>query len=408
MAEPDPEAEIEVNVKAVCDGETRELKTLAELRRFANEYAEFYSFTQNHGLPPNQQPFSHIPSLLKSVEKLPQTVDGVATAAANNLQNILQQITNTLNADNKANLPHHTSTRAQAIKRIWQEHGAKAGVGATLLAIQHAQMGGVWSNPEAIKGALAYTLADPSLENTATKNAEAGLKDALRNLQIARDSLLAETDDFRRDLQGQIKQQDNALDEIRASFAAAIKALADEYDGRASAAVTKIEDTEKIFRDFMELEAPREYWATKATRHETKGWIFASVAMTWLVGIGGFGAFKLWSFLTPLVNEIDPNASLAAYAPSAALGLIASTIFFWVSRIFVRLWLSEVHLGMDAQERVVMVQSYLALKNDSHVSDEDRALILTPLFRPTQDGIVKDDAAADPSLMGILSNVRKN
>jgi hypothetical protein len=61
-------------------------------------------------------------------------------------------------------------------------------------------------------------------------------------------------------------------------------------------------------------------------------------------------------------------------------------------RIIVRLFLSQVHLAADAAERMTMVQTYLSLKEGgSTFKDDDLRLILGALFRPTSDGIVKDD-----------------
>jgi hypothetical protein len=46
-----------------------------------------------------------------------------------------------------------------------------------------------------------------------------------------------------------------------------------------------------------------------------------------------------------------------------------------------------------------MVQTYLALIEDGKMTkDEDRALVLTPLFRPAADGLVKDEGLPHPML----------
>lgn len=76
---------------------------------------------------------------------------------------------------------------------------------------------------------------------------------------------------------------------------------------------------------------------------------------------------------------------------------------FWATRILVRLYMSEHHLAIDADERATMALTYLALMERGAVEEKDRALILAPLFRPSSDGIVKDDAAPDMSPAGLLS-----
>jgi hypothetical protein len=73
--------------------------------------------------------------------------------------------------------------------------------------------------------------------------------------------------------------------------------------------------------------------------------------------------------------------------------LVAAGLFsVWVVRIFVRLFLSNVHLLTDARERATMVQTYLALMRKGGLKEEDRQLILKAIFRPTATGVVKDDA----------------
>ncbi|WP_376707299.1 MULTISPECIES: DUF6161 domain-containing protein [Bradyrhizobium] len=56
----------------------------------------------------------------------------------------------------------------------------------------------------------------------------------------------------------------------------------------------------------------------------------------------------------------------------------------------------------DAEERIALIKTYLALSNDSKVEAADRALILAPLFRTAADGIVKEEGP-DASLAGIIA-----
>jgi hypothetical protein len=74
--------------------------------------------------------------------------------------------------------------------------------------------------------------------------------------------------------------------------------------------------------------------------------------------------------------------------------LIASGLFgVWIVRIFVRLFLSNVHLHTDAKERETMVLTYLALlRRGTLPGVEERLFILDSLFRPSTTGIMKDDA----------------
>lgn len=53
---------------------------------------------------------------------------------------------------------------------------------------------------------------------------------------------------------------------------------------------------------------------------------------------------------------------------------------------------SEMHLKTDAEERVAMVKTYLALMESGKAPTDTLSPVLTALFRPASDGIVKDDS----------------
>jgi len=77
------------------------------------------------------------------------------------------------------------------------------------------------------------------------------------------------------------------------------------------------------------------------------------------------------------------------------IGAILLTIspLFWGLRVLARLLLSYVHLGTDAAERQILIETYLALHKEDKVDDEDREFLLAAIFRPASTGIVRDDAA---------------
>jgi hypothetical protein len=76
------------------------------------------------------------------------------------------------------------------------------------------------------------------------------------------------------------------------------------------------------------------------------------------------------------------------------IGFIAvqATLLFWALRVLVRLLLSNIHLENDAAERVTMTMTYLALLRRNRVQQNEAInAILMALFRPSGDGIVKDE-----------------
>ena len=147
----------------------------------------------------------------------------------------------------------------------------------------------------------------------------------------------------------------------------------------------------KIYDEELALEKPVSYWHDKAKAHRILSWVFgiASVAV-------GCGVFTLlYEFvqitLRPPEGLKDPVAWHPEYWRLGVL-LAAGVFSVWFVRIVVRLFLSHVHLLADANERVTMANTYLALQHSKEgLIEKDRQLILQVLFRPSTTGVVKDD-----------------
>jgi hypothetical protein len=60
-------------------------------------------------------------------------------------------------------------------------------------------------------------------------------------------------------------------------------------------------------------------------------------------------------------------------------------------RMQYKMFLSERHLSLDADERRAFAETYMALKEDASVDKANETIVLASLFRPTQDGIIKDE-----------------
>lgn len=203
---------------------------------------------------------------------------------------------------------------------------------------------------------------------------------------------------------------------------------------------TKIEETQSeldalkhIYDKHMSLAAPVEYWEGKRKKHRLLTVIsFVAVVLS-MLGVG----FMLHSELQDIGKAVEANRVTVAAAKtmgnqttkdskqspqtssdasahdattdvhvspssqdllqSAATWKIGSfvllaTLCFWFIRLLVRIFLSSLHLENDAAERVTMAKTYLALIRDSALpKGENISTVLAALFRPTGDGIVKDE-----------------
>lgn len=147
----------------------------------------------------------------------------------------------------------------------------------------------------------------------------------------------------------------------------------------------------KTYDESLALHKPVQYWTKKAANHRRLAWAFGIIAT--LIGGGVFGL--LYELIQITVRPPQGTADLANWHPEywRIAVLIAAGLFgVWVVRIFVRMFLSNVHLLTDARERATMAQTYLALMRKGGLEEKDRQLILKALFRPAGTGLVKDDA----------------
>lgn len=152
-------------------------------------------------------------------------------------------------------------------------------------------------------------------------------------------------------------------------------------------------DLKRAFKDGMALRGPVEYWSAKASTHQTKATNLMWGSFGSMAGLGVvLGGLAAWIFQTMNKDGIPDTWKVSVLVLVGVLGI-------WAVRLVVRMWLSHAHLSTDAEERVTMVQTYLALIEDGKMTkDEDRALVLTPLFRPAADGLVKDEGLPHPML----------
>jgi len=78
----------------------------------------------------------------------------------------------------------------------------------------------------------------------------------------------------------------------------------------------------------------------------------------------------------------------------------------WMMKILVKIMLSNYHLAVDANERVIMLNTYLVLLEDGKGFQEtDRKVILDNIFRQTNHGIITDETSV--TVADIVSSFKK-
>lgn len=182
----------------------------------------------------------------------------------------------------------------------------------------------------------------------------------------------------------------------------------------------KLNHLRKTYDDFMSIQSPVRYWEQKRIRH--RNWSWGSGVAT-LVAM-----FVVWNLLSAKLDAVKSGAVLSANKLAASQPVIASkvqaaadvggswhfdvavlillgTLSFWVIRLLVRVFLSHLHLENDAAERATMARTYLALLRRGKLPEgDDLKTVLAALFRPSGDGIVKDEGMP-PSMVDFLTKL---
>lgn len=189
---------------------------------------------------------------------------------------------------------------------------------------------------------------------------------------------LKELSDSSNNYVGQIAQQ-------KADFDKEQKTRDDDLKKALDGFKKEMESIAKSFRLDLALDAPVQYWNSRAKSHFRRAVGFATLLIF-------LSASTVYLVKNHLIKILQPNFKLESWQ----IGTLAICAFLgiWVIRIVVRLFLSNVHLHTDAQQRGVMTQAYLALlENPKAITQPDQRIILEILFRPASTGIVRDDAA---------------
>lgn len=204
---------------------------------------------------------------------------------------------------------------------------------------------------------------------------------------------------------GQIEEYEQSAKALIDKTEEQATALRDRLNQDGDAAIKQIRSTEATYKEQMRLQAPVEYWEAKASVHRTAV-DNSRFNLTAYAAAGTVGLLATLVGLIALANwfssEKGGQDATVLYLKFAAVGAIVTTVAFWVGRILLRIYLSDRHLLTDAEERVAMIKTYLALTNEGKVEATERALVLGPVFRSAADGIVKDEGP-DASLAGIIA-----
>lgn len=241
-------------------------------------------------------------------------------------------------------------------------------------------------------------------------------EEIIKTLEGDRASHLAAISDGVRQLQGHEGDFNAAEDQRAKVFEDFHAARSQHWSDVIVNAKADLENIKSAYDKHMALAAPVEYWQSKQTRHFN--WMCATGVLTAIAMI--LAGWLLHCELTEVAAKATASAATGGAKQDGVVGLLSAlttwrlgsfillaTLAFWILRLLVRVFLSNMHLENDAAERVTMVKTYLAFTRDGQLTGDPDNLkaILAALFRPTGDGIVKDDGAP-PGLYELLTKLK--
>lgn len=272
---------------------------------------------------------------------------------------------------------------------------------AEVVRVERGAAGATLTNKKSNKSGNGDTAQDASKK---LADAIARSEQLVGRLSVARASIVTLLRDGRTDF-------DAKIEEINAEFNAQKELLREHIDGVVASV-----------KAGFALEEPVELWMTKEKEHRDRAsasywWFVGSLIYTGCILVGM--AMVIFTNASELLQAIAPIGCDPVNAPQSCSGfsflgavmiglaLTLFTLLLWFTRLKMKEYLSERHLALDARERRAFAEFYIGLLRqegvDSAQVNEQRAIIYAALFRPTIDGIVKEEGGLDPALTAALS-----
>lgn len=149
----------------------------------------------------------------------------------------------------------------------------------------------------------------------------------------------------------------------------------------------------------MKLRASTKYWGARRKIMEGR----AADAFTRFLqtALGGGAILLLIYWLISSVAGINGDTfttlNILAYG-------MPTILFIWIVRILYTSYLSSLDQAEDAGMRVAMVHTFKALEYEGKASEEERAIILSALFRPKNPAFI-DEGVPNPVWEAIMKRV---
>ncbi len=256
----------------------------------------------------------------------------------------------------------------------------------------------------------------------------AAVKEEVEKLQSLRDQLAEEFEQLKakktQEFSAEIKARNSEAEDMRSVEHELFSEIEEQFKTDRAAAFADMRQTtlsgkqqnehnkreyeaiKKLFTEDMKFQAPVRLWGLREKQHKKA----SQNAFRFFMGLAVLAVLVAITVPVFFGDEIaqsffNAESEFSAKGPLLIGGILTTmSILLWIIRLQYKVFLSERHLMLDAAEKKAFAQSYRSLRRDQEVSKDSEAVVLAALFRPTQDGIIKDDESGlDVSAAAILA-----
>lgn len=239
-------------------------------------------------------------------------------------------------------------------------------------------------------GAVVDAIQEKSIEFAGiVQNAENQSSQLLSDAQDRIDQFETRRDEVSKKVVDNIKRARRLFDRQRTELMSENKSALSDF----------VKDSEKEIVDFTDLiknkialQGPTEYWQDKCWWHRLSTFLAGFVFITYLYICVRLAHTTFLTRYQSIFDFLEQWREVGIGAVALMGGILAVSLM--LARVLYRLFASQLHLWNDASERVTMIQTYLALAEKGHAKEEFLGALLTRLFTPATDDIVRDDLGA--------------
>lgn len=209
--------------------------------------------------------------------------------------------------------------------------------------------------------------------------------------------------DSQQKFEEKISAADDVLGEANTQLEAAISTLTNQkekFSEFKDNVANEWETLKETYNDKLSLKAPAEYWTSQKKRF---AWSF-SIFGTLSVGLTTAFLVSVYYLVATTLNIPFKDISVEKYL----LTIIFISFSIWIIRIFVKLFLSSFHLFTEAGQKIVIINTYLALLNNGKIEKADLTSVLDKIFAPIHSGVIKEPSPTTVLESIIRQNIPKN